>query len=294
VWWPFLVLVATTALLAWFAAVLSRHRDLGAGLVVARAGRAHAAPSLGSPVGLAVRLQRGSAIGWALGMAALAAAYGSIADSINDFVKDNQALTDLIAAQGSGTLVEQYLAMSFRVLALVATGFAIQSVLRIRSAESAGRAEPLLATPVSRTRWAASHLVVAFAGSLVVLVITGLAFGLTDAAVTGATNVVGDAVVGVLTFAPAVWVLAGLAAALVGAVPRATGVAWGALGVCFVIGMFGQLLGLPTWVQDVSPFQHVPPSPAVDVDAAPLVVLLALAVAFTGAGLAAVRRRDVG
>ncbi|HVJ97284.1 MAG TPA: hypothetical protein VNC41_10690, partial [Acidimicrobiia bacterium] len=82
-WWPFLLLVAATALAAWLAIVLSRRRDLGAGLVPPRAGRAHAAPSLGTPIGLATRLQRGALLGWSAGLIVLAVAYGSITDSIN-------------------------------------------------------------------------------------------------------------------------------------------------------------------------------------------------------------------
>jgi polyether ionophore transport system permease protein len=292
-WWPFLITIGATGLLAWAAAALSRRRDLGAGLVAPRAGRAHAPPSLGTPVGLATRLQRGSVIGWSAGMMALAIAYGSIADSINDFVKDNQALTDIVAAQGKGTIGEQYLAMSFRILALVASGFAIQSALRIHAEETAGRAESVLATPVSRRRWAASHLVVAFGGSLMVLVLAGAAFGVTDAAVTGTTDAIGDAIVGMLAFAPAVWVLVGVSAVLVGVLPRATVAAWGALGVCFVIGMFGQLLDLPVWLQDLSPFQHVPRYPAAELDPVPLVLLVALAVTLTALGLAALGRRDL-
>src|SRR5689334_24585593 len=48
-WWPFLIIVATTGLLAWLATALARRRDLGGGLVAPRAGPARAAPSLGSP-----------------------------------------------------------------------------------------------------------------------------------------------------------------------------------------------------------------------------------------------------
>ena len=121
-WWPFLVLVVATGLLVALAVVLSRRRDLGAGLVAPRAGPATAARSLGRPVGLAMRLQRGSLVGWSVGILVTGVAYGSIADSINDFVKDNQALADLIAARGGATLADSYLAMSLRVLALVGRG----------------------------------------------------------------------------------------------------------------------------------------------------------------------------
>ena len=66
------------------------------------------------------------------------------------------------------------------------------------------------------------------------------------------------------------------------------------LGVCFVIGMFGQLLDLPAWVEDLSPFQHVPPYPAADLDVVPLVALVAITAGLTALGLAGLRRRDIG
>jgi ABC-2 type transport system permease protein len=293
-WWPFLVVIGATALLAWLAAVLSRRRDLGAGLVRPRPGPRRGAPSLGNPLGLATRLQRGSVIGWTVGLAVLAAAYGSIADSINEFVQDNETIADFVAAQGQGTLLEQYVAMSFRILALVAAGFAIQSALRLRSEETAGRAEPVLATPVARARFAASHLTIAFGGTLLVMVVLGATFGVADAAVTGDAGAIGQSVVAALLFVPAVWVLVGLTTTLIGCLPRATALAWAVLGVCFVIGMFGQLLDLAGWVQDLSPFQHVPRYPATGIDAVPVVALLAGTALLTALGVAGLQRRDIG
>ena len=81
---------------------------------------------------------------------------------------------------------------------------------------------------------------------------------------------------------------------LIGLVPRATLAIWAVLAVCFVIGMFGQLLELPDAVQDVSPFQHVPSYPAASFDVVPLVGLTAIAAALTAIGLAALRHRDIG
>ncbi len=293
-WWPFLVIVGATGLFAALAIDLSRRRDLGAGLVQPRSGRAHASPALGRPLGLATRLQRASLIGWSTGLLLLAIAYGSITDSINEFVQDNETLTDIVAAQGHGTLVEQYLAMSFRILALVGAGFAIQSALRIRSEEASTHAEQILATPVSRVRFAVSHLVIAFAGTLVMLFLAGAAFGASDAAVTGDLDAIWQSIAGALAYAPAVWVLIGLVMAAIGLAPGATLFSWAFLGLCFVVGMFGQLLDLPTWVEDLSPFQHVPQYPAADLEVLPLVVLVSLAMVLTALGIAGFRHRDIG
>jgi ABC-2 type transport system permease protein len=293
VWWPFAVLVVATVALFVLAAALARRRDVGAGLVAPRPGPARADALLGSGGGLAIRLQRGTVVGWAATMLVFGIAYGSVADSINEFVKDNKNLTDIIAAQGGGSIVDSYLAMSFRVLALLGAGFAVQATLRLRSEETSLRAEHLLSTPLSRVRWAAGHLAVALAGSVVILVVSGLSMGVTDAAVTGDTNVVVTALGGMLAYVPATWLLVALTLALIGLVPRAAPAAWAVLAVCFVIGMFGQLLDLPQWASDLSPFQHVPQLPAADFTALPLAVLTALAVGLVAVGLVGLRQRDI-
>jgi ABC-2 type transport system permease protein len=112
--------------------------------------------------------------------------------------------------------------------------------------------------------------------------------------VSGDTDALWQCIVGTLAFTPAVWSLVGVTTAVIGLTPRAVGVPWALLGACFVIGMFGQLLDLPTWLQDVSPFQHVPAYPAADLELVPLVVLAAVAAGLTAIGLAGFRRRDLG
>ena len=79
------------------------------------------------------------------------------------------------------------------------------------------------------------------------------------------------------------------------ALPRASVAgAWTALGLVVVINLFGQVLQLSHWILDISPFTHAPRLPGGTVAAAPLVWLCALALAASAAGLAGLRRRDIG
>jgi ABC-2 type transport system permease protein len=96
-----------------------------------------------------------------------------------------------------------------------------------------------------------------------------------------------------LVQAPAVWVLAGIAAALFGLLPRFTGAAWGAVGLFLLLGQLGPVLNLSQWVMDVSPFTHVPKVPGGAVSATPLIWLAVTAAALAAMGLAAFRRRDL-
>ena len=91
----------------------------------------------------------------------------------------------------------------------------------------------------------------------------------------------------------ALWVLAGLVTALFGLAPRAVTAAWAVLGLCLVAGILGDILDLPNWLLDLSPFQHLPQLPAHHPTATSPAVLTGIAAALTAVGLAAFRRRDV-
>ena len=293
-WWPFLTTIAAAACLLVVARAFASRRDLGGGLVQPRPGRPTASPSLGSPLGLAVRLQRGSLLGWSSGVLLTAVAYGSIADSIDDFVRDNKALADMFTSGGGASLTQSYLATSLRILALLGAGFAIQSALRLRSEETLLHAEPLLATPVARRRWAMSHLLVACGGCVVLLTLSGLGVGLSYGLVGGGIGVVPGLLADALAYVPAMWLTVGITFALIGLLPRLVVLAWVFLAVCFVIGLLGGLLDLPGWLMDVSPFDQVPLLPAETVRAVPLVVLGVVAFGLCWAGLIGLRRRDIG
>ena len=270
--WPVLLLLlaAAAALIAAALALFAR-RDLGAGIIPPRPGPARGAPRL------AWRLQRGALLGWAAGFAILGAAFGSIAQDIGDVIGDSADVKDALQKLGGqASLVDAYLAATFQILALIAAAYAIQATLRLRAEETSGRAEPLLATALSRTRWALSHATIAFGGTALLLAAAGLAAGVGHAAQTGDAGQIPRLLGAALLQAPAAWVLAGLTLALFGAFPRGTAAAWAALAVALALVELGPLADLPQALVDISPFAHSPQLPGGILDAAPL-VLTALA-----------------
>ena len=72
-------------------------------------------------------------------------------------------------------------------------------------------------------------------------------------------------------------VLAGVARLLVGIDPRLGTLAWLPLLLAVVVMFFGDLLQLPQWLQDLSPFEHLALVPAEDFAWAPFLVLALLA-----------------
>jgi ABC-2 type transport system permease protein len=294
--WPLLLSAGLVAALLAVAAVLLSHRDLGAGMLPQRVRPAHAGRRLAGPVGLALRLQRGSLLGWTVGVLVAGAAFGAFSREVQQMVDSNPTFADYFSAAGGGvSLVDSFFATALLVISLLAAGFAASSVLQLRAEEAAGRAEPLLATRLSRTRWFLGTVAVTVAGSVVVVAAGGLGIGLAHGLVEDDPSAVPRMVGSALAYVPAVLVVAAVVAALVGWLPRrAVALGWTVVALCFVVGWLGDVLELPGWVMDGSPFTHTPALPGEELTPAPLLVLLAVAAVGTVTGAAGLRRRDIG
>lgn len=93
---------------------------------------------------------------------------------------------------------------------------------------------------------------------------------------------------------PAVWVVAGVAVAVFGLVPRAAAaVTWGVFAWFVFVAVAGALLEWDRRLLDLSPFSHVAKLPVESVEVAPLAWLGAVAVGLLAAGLAGFGRRDI-
>ena len=121
-------------------------------------------------------------IGWATGLALLGVAYGSIGDSIEQYVRDNPEIAQFLTG-GAADVLNACLAVTAGVAALLAAAYGVTSVLRARAEETSGRAEVVLATPASRWTWLAGQLSVGLAGTALTLAAfgagEGLAYGMT-------------------------------------------------------------------------------------------------------------------
>jgi ABC-2 type transport system permease protein len=296
-WWVLALPAAVLAAGVGGAFALAARRDHGAGLLPDRPGRPAAPGWLRGPLSLAWRLERGMLAGWAAGVAGTFAISGAAAKGIGSLLGGSAALRqEFTRLGGQAAITNAYLAALMLLAGLAAAGYATSSVLRLRAEETGGLAEPLLATTVGRVRWALSQLTVAVAGAAALLaaagVMTGLGYGVRAGSAGSQTARMLGAAMAQL---PASLVLAGLAVALVGLLPGASVAgAWTAFGAVVVLDLFGQVLQISHWILDVSPFTHAPRLPGGAVSAAPLLWLCLAAAALSLAGLAGLRRRDIG
>jgi ABC-2 type transport system permease protein len=195
---------------------------------------------------------------------------------------------------GERGLTDAFLSAEMSILAIVVSAYGIAAATRLRAEETAGRVEPILATRTTRLRWAGSHVVVALAGTTVLMAVVGLSAGFAHGAASGNMAELGRVLVAALAQLPAVWVLTGITVAVFGLAPGLIMAGWGALVLFVVLGQLGSVLGLPEWMMDISPFSHSPQLPGGEVSATPLILLTAVAAVLVVAGLSAFRRRDIG
>ncbi|MGW4256490.1 ABC transporter permease [Streptomyces californicus] len=292
-WWPLALCLLLAAATAAYGFALSTRRDVGAGLRPARLGRRTASTALTHPLGLALRLHRATLLGFAAALGLMGVMYGSILGEAAGMVKDVEQVQQALAEIGGATVTESFAAMVMTVVAVVAAGYVVMAALRPRTEENAGRAEPLLATGLSRNRWLGSHLAIALAGGTALLVFAGLGFGLSGAASTGDAGLVLELTGAAAAYAPALWATAGVAVLLHGWFPRAAAAAWIVPVYGFLVGYLGPVLRLPEGLRNLSPFGHVPRLPAAEPAWTPLLVLTAVAAGLIALGLAGFRRRDL-
>lgn len=292
-WWPLALSFAFTVGVTLLAAALAARRDFGASLVPQRPGSPTASAVLANPMGLSFRLQRGSLLGWGIGLVLGAISFGAVSAEIVAFADDNPGLEEILTAVEGVTMLESFLGLMVLLLALLASAYSAQSALRFRHEETEGRAEPLLATPLPRIRWAGSHIAVSLLGGAGLLLLSTLALGLTAAVMQDEWSLVGELLGAGLAYVPALWLVIGIMTALFGLFPAAMTFGWVVVVYAVFVGLLGEVLQLPEGMFNLSPFHHVPPLPGGEFSIAPLAVLTLTAAALTAVGLAGFRRRDL-
>ncbi|ACV78146.1 ABC transporter permease [Nakamurella multipartita] len=290
-WWPLLLLLGLTAVLLVAASQLEARRDIGAGLLPQRPGRAGAPARYGTPFGLALRLQRNPIIGWTIAIVLGGALMGSVVE----------AMTDLLADAGPGaenllrgTGVTALLALLVSMMALITVVFALQTTVSLRADEASGIIEPQLAGALSRRRWALERLAIPTVWSAVLLALGGFVIGEVYGAAIHDSTQGGRLALAALAYWPAVMVFVGLAVLLWGYLPRvATPIAWGVMAAMWFITMFGEVFRLPQWFLDLLPLSATPYAPLEPMAWAPLGIMTLVALALTWIGLDRFARRDI-
>lgn len=301
-WWPLALPVCATAGLLMFARSLYLKRDIDSVAMVMhpvnkvlsrRSGDPSDTVVLTSVRALAMRLELGLIAGWAIGIGIGGLAYGLVVAVMEDFIADNEQLAEMMDAANGGSPIDAMIGASAKYLAVMAGAFAVQSALALHREEGEGRAELLLALPVTRRRYWNSFAVPTVAGSVAVLGTGGVLLGLGSWVSTGDGKTFVDGTLAVLAYLPAVLLFAAVSGLLFGWRPHWSLASWAAYALAASIAMFGPMLQLPGWSMNLSVFDAIPTVPGERLSPAPLLVVSAVVVLLFLVGRAGFESRDL-
>lgn len=289
-WWIIILFAVFFAICMKAAFMLNSRRDVGMGMIPMRKGPAAAPASLLSPLGLAWRLQRKLFIVWLLTASFFGAVFGAMIGEFSEKMSGLQRLEQIFGDIFS--MSEIFVMVLMAILGPFIAFYTVQGFLIMVSEESGGLAEPVLATAVTRLKWMLSHLVCFTLGAIVILMAWGLGGSVSAIVETGIrwSKVLESA----LIQTPAILVLTGFFILVFGLLPGwSSSLSWTALSISLLAGPFlGSALDLPRWVQNISPFTHIP-APTESIAAFPIIVLLLIAALFTARSMISFSRRSI-
>ena len=278
-----LPILGATAALAGLTIVLAGRRDLGASVLPTSDTAAPRTRLLTSPLGLACRLDRGTAAGWIAGLGGGGLILGLSTKTMED-VWANQ-FGGVFARLGGATGGATYLGLVFLIITLQVATAAAGQIAVTREEEAEGYLDHLLARPVARLPWLAGRFTVAAAALVGAGVVAGL-LTWAGAASTGADLRVATVLAAGVNVVPAGIFVLGIGTLLHGLAPRlAVAVAYGLVAWSFLVEIVGASLGASRWLLDTSLLHHLARAPAAPVrwDSAAILVAVGLAAAAIGA-----------
>jgi len=290
---PLLLMWLLAAALGVLALWLVTRRDTGEGVWSADSSARPQTALLTGPFGLAVRLARGPAVSWALGLAGFGALIGLVARTASEAMASSTG-TELLGRLGvEDAGARAYTGVSFVFVTLALGLVAAGQVAALRDEEASARLEVVLTRPVSRLRWLAGR--VAVACGLVVLAAGAAVVATAVAGSVGDLGVApGDLVVAGVNAVPAALLVLGLGILAFGVVPRgAATVTYAYVAGSFLLETVGAAVELPELLLDLSVLHHVAPAPAVDPDWGAAGVMVAVGIVAAVAGAIAFTRRDL-
>ncbi|MDL2302244.1 hypothetical protein LJC58_07810 [Lachnospiraceae bacterium OttesenSCG-928-D06] len=289
--WCVAVLILESVIITIFAFLILRIRDHGEGIVPMRKGRLFASRFLRSPLGLAWRLTKNSALIWCAAVFVIGAMYGMLFSDIEEFVGQNEYYEQIISGgvDVAGSMIDNFAAFLFIIMALISVIPVIHIAGKIHAEEKRGWLEAVLVRGVSRTRMYGSYIFIGILEAVAVQFCAALGVF----APSKGLVVFEDMLKASFAYIPALLFMLGLVVFLVGLLPQLTSLIWVVYGYSAFAAIFLRLFDLPNWLCRLSPFGNVPQLPAEEFLVTPLLILTILATVLTALGMFGFSKRDI-
>ena len=283
-----------TGVLLVVAAHLAVARDVGTGLVPTRNPAAPSVRLLSSVTAATLRLGRSILATWISAFAVFGVILGMISDSVSS-AGLSQRIQDDLAKLGSGSVNTPggYLSIVFVVFIFVVCLFVSSQLGAAREEEAIQRLETVLALPVGRYRWLGGRVALAAVGAAALSATAGI-FTWFGAASQGVHISLSQMLEAGANCMPTALLFLGISAIAYAVVPRASAaLSYGIVSAAFLWYMVGSLLGVPRWLVDLTPFEHIGLVPTQPFRLGAALIMVAIGAVGAGAALRLFRRRDL-
>ena len=274
--------------------ILEEKRDMGAGFLPQREGKANAKRSLMSILGLFLKLNKGTIISWFFAFILLGGAYGSIYGDMQTFLESNKLVQQMFSQSGS-TIEESFTGTIMMVMIGLVSILPIVVVNKLFTEENHAHLSQLLATKVTRARLYWTNVgIAAFSGVLGILFAAGSLGIIAITVMKRRENLeIQNFLAAGYNFLPAVLFFIGLAALTLGWAPRLRKVVYIYLVYSFMLTYFEGVLDLPNWFLKTAIQRWIPQMPVDAYDAFPFFIITVVSLVLIVVGYLGYRRRDL-
>jgi len=293
-WVPLILAVVFCIIAVIVAFVLEGGRDMGAGYLPVREGRESAKKSLLSVPGLYIKINKGVMISWLVAFVIMGAAYGSIYGDMQTFLSSNEVMKQMFTL-ADVSLEESFTGTIMMVMIGLVSVLPIAIVNKLYSEEVRLHLSQLYATKVTRAQlyWV----------SVILAVVTGVVGILLAAGSLGGTAIftMGDGstmnlqqfIIAGYNFLPSVLFFIGLAALVLGWVPKLGKAIYVYLGYSFALNYFGGILNLPKWFSKTAVQSWIPRMPVDQFDGVIFITMTLISIALMILGYIGYHTRDM-
>ncbi len=292
-WLPVFVLAGCFLVLISIVFYLHLKRDMFAGLLPNRPGKERASSFLKTTPGFIWHLEKGKIIAWFLLIFLLSAAFGAILGELETYFADMDIIELFLADSAGDNMTEQFITLLVAIMSIFSIIPSVSILHSLKGEEMAGRAEHFYTRAVSRNKILGTYFGLSILSAISMQVAISLGLYVTSSQVLENPIDLMTLLETTLVFLPAMLLVIGVALLFVGALPKFTLVSWLYVVFVFIVLYVGNLLDLPTWVNDLSVFQHVPAYPHETIPWNTMGMLTGVSMFLTALGFIGYSKRDI-
>lgn len=292
-WMPIIFGIIFTAVVVAAAFVLEGNRDMGAGYLPEREGRAYAKKSLLSVPGLFIRLNKSLIISWLTAFLILSAAYGAIYGDMEAFLQSNELMKKMFTYTGI-SVEKSFTSTVMLVMVDLITVLPIALVNKLFSEEKNLYLSQIHGTKVKRSQLYWTSLALAIGGAVagLLLVVIGLG-GTAISVMEGSPMSLIDFFNIGFNFLPSILFFTGLASLALGWIPKLGKTVYIYLVYSFFLNYFGAILDLPNWIVKSTPQSWLAKLPAEDFNIKIYIAMTLVSILLIVVGYYGYTRRDM-